>query len=102
MKNMLNKIKCLLRGHVEPDKNAVLTRIYTEEPCGAFYRSHRYVYGGRLYKCKRCGALIHVHGILFCEAEELVIRTLVGLPPLYFEDLWNNQDYEFCRIYKPK
>lgn len=98
-KNILNKVKCLLFGHVESNRDTIFTDVYAEEPYGAFYRSHRYVYNGRLYRCKRCKALIHVHGILSWEIVDLITMTLEDLPPCYFEDVFSGQDYEFCRIY---
>ena len=95
---LLNKIKCLLFGHIKSNKDTVLTSIYIEEPYGAFYQGQRFIYDGRLYRCQRGRALIHIHGVLDWELVDLIKTTLKDLPEHLFDI--DESSYEFCRIYE--
>ena len=97
---MLNKIKCLLWGHIKSDKDTIFTSVYIKEPYGAFYKGQRFVYDGRLYRCKRCGALIHVHGVLSWELEDLIVTTLADLPKNFLDTFDYPNSYDFCRLYR--
>lgn len=97
---MLNKIKCLLFGHVKANRDTTFTDIYIARPGGAFCRSLIYESNGRLYNCTRCGALQHKYGPFNWEIVDLIVTTLADLPN--HTVAWVHPDYEFCRIYRSK
>ena len=39
-------------------------------------------------------------GVKNSDLVDLIASTLPDLPEQYFEVTWDNQDYEFCRIYQ--
>lgn len=98
---ILNKLICYFKGHISLQRGQEYTRIYQViKGYGAFGCGFPYVYEGRLYRCSRCGELHIIRGILQWEIEDLISDTLIDLPAKLFENMWSNQDYDFCRLYK--
>jgi hypothetical protein len=100
---MIKKIICLFKGHTGLIRGTETTGHYVRIPAGrgAFCRDpERYEHDGRLYRCARCGALILHHGICSWELEDLMNETLRNIPVSCWDVGFNNQDYEFIRLYK--
>ena len=96
---IINKLVCYFKGHVNLQCGQEYTSIYQEiRGYGAFGRGFPYVYEGRLYHCSRCGELCITHGILQWEVQDLLQTTLQDLPVGYFENIWSNKNYDFCRL----
>ncbi|KKM02953.1 hypothetical protein LCGC14_1779260 [marine sediment metagenome] len=61
----------------------------------------RFVYHGRIFRCKRCGAIVHIHGVMDTELKDLIETTLKDLPPGEFSHIFNdNKGYEFLDFYE--
>ena len=97
----LNKLICHLKGHVGLRRGQDYDSIYyLLENSGAFCQGITQTYGGRLYRCSRCGELRICCGVTSWELEDLISDTLKDLPKNYFGEMWSDQTYDFCRFYK--
>ena len=97
----LNKLICHFRGHKGLQRDQEYDSIYYMlEDSGAFCRGITCTYGGRLYRCSRCGELRICRGVTSWELEDLISDTLKDLPKNYFGNMWDKLDYDFCRFYK--
>jgi hypothetical protein len=74
MYEKLRSLICLIKGHKIKDFDEAAIRIYIE-------RDKQFVYHGRLFKCLRCNALVHIRGIRACEINDLLLTTLKSFPP---------------------
>lgn len=100
---MINKIICWFKGHTNFNRDTKYVHHYIRIPAGrgAFCRDpEHYEYGGRLYRCARCGALLLQRGILSWELEDLLETTLKDLPDGCFEFAFTQQDYDWCRLFE--
>jgi len=98
---LINKLICHFKGCLGLQRGQEYDSIYyLLENSGAFCRGITQIYGGRLYHCFRCGELYICHGVTSWELEDLISDTLKNLPKNYFDDVWINLDYDFCRFYK--
>jgi len=94
---IINKLICHFKGHVGLQRGQEYDSIYYMlEDSGAFCRGITCIYGGRLYRCFRCGELRICRGVTSWELEDLISDTLKDLPKISF----SFQDYDICRIYK--
>ena len=86
LRKLLHKFKghtCKSKGHKGLQRGQECDRIYYElDNSGAFCQGVTSVYGGRLYRCSRCGELCISHGILSWELEDLISDTLKDLPKM--------------------
>lgn len=98
---IINKLICHFKGHKGLQRSQECISIYQKiKDYGTFGYEFPYVYEGRLYRCSRCGELCICRGITSWELEDLISDTLKDLPKGCFEDMWNGQDYDVCRIYQ--
>lgn len=83
---LIKKIICLFKKHELKD----------EPEFGCYIRDgRRFKYNGRIFRCKRCNATIHIHGVMDRELEDLIKTTLKDLPAMIFK-----LDYGICGIYQ--
>ena len=98
---LINKLICHFKGHIGLQRGQESDSIYYMlKDSGAFCQGITCIYGGRLYRCSRCGELRICHGVTSWEIEDLISDTLKDLPQNHFENVWCFQNYDFCRIYK--
>lgn len=89
---LLKQLICIFKGHIGLKRDTSFTHTYVQD-------GKEFVYNGRLYKCKRCGALRIFYGVTLWELKDLIEVTLKDLPPIDFDVIFAADTYEFTRFY---
>ena len=100
MISVIKKWLCHFKGHKGLQRGQESDSIYYMlKDSGAFCQGITYIYGGRLYRCSRCGELHICRGVTSWELEDLISDTLKDIIPIY-HNMFKEVDYNVCRIYK--
>ncbi len=88
---IIKKLICLFKKHELKDEPEF--RCYIRD-------GRRFVYHGRIFRCKRCDATVHIWGLMNREIKDVIAATLKDLPPGEFSRAFDqNGNYKISDFY---
>ncbi len=76
MRRLIKRVICAFRGHSLGDDMEF--RCYIRD-------GRRFRHNGRLFRCKRCKALVYIKGMRYKELVDLIRVTLKDMPKIKFD-----------------
>ena len=91
---IIRRLKCLFRKHELKDEPEF--RCYIRN-------GRKFVYHGRIFRCKRCNQAVHLSGIMAREIKDVIAATLKDLPAGEWSDIFGGvEHYKISDFYKGK